>query len=96
VAQFRPGQAKQVWVQGEPVAVYNVDGVCYATHHRCTHAGGPLSQGRLDGYNIICPWHESCFDVRNGVATCGPAKEPVRTYRVQVKGEKGIVMEQAG
>jgi nitrite reductase/ring-hydroxylating ferredoxin subunit len=80
--ELHPGEMIQVTVSGEPVAVYNVGGSFYATHDSCTHAGGPLSQGRLDGYNIICPWHDSCFDVRSGQATCGPAKEPVRTYRV--------------
>ncbi len=85
------GQVIQVTVSGEPVAVYNVGGSFYATHDRCTHAGGPLSQGRLDGYDIICPWHDSCFDVRSGEATCGPAKQPVRTYRVALENGRARV-----
>jgi nitrite reductase/ring-hydroxylating ferredoxin subunit len=40
---------------------------------------------------VICPWHGSCFDVRDGAVTCDPADEPVRTYRVTLEGEIGRV-----
>lgn len=86
-AQLKPGQATRLHVDGEPVAVYNVEGVFFATHDHCTHARGPLSEGRLDGKKIICPWHDSCFDVTDGSVLCGPAKKPVKTYRVTVDGE---------
>lgn len=87
-----PGQITQVEVDGEEVAVYNVDGEYYATQNHCTHASGPLSEGRLDGYNIICPWHDSCFDVRTGEVTCKPARNPVKTYKIQLEGEIGRVL----
>lgn len=85
--QLSPGQVVLVHVKGEPVAVCNLDGEFYAVHDRCTHAGGPLNQGRLDGTNLICPWHDSCFDVTTGAATCGPATRPVKTYRVILEGD---------
>jgi nitrite reductase/ring-hydroxylating ferredoxin subunit len=91
MASLPPGNIIEVEVEGEAVAVYNVEGQFYAIHNRCTHVGGPLSQGHLDGYNAICPWHDSCFDVRSGEATCGPAKKPVRTYRVQIDNGVGRV-----
>lgn len=91
ISQLQPGKVMQVKYDGQPVAVYNLDGVFYATHDRCTHVGGPLSQGHMEGRMIICPWHDSCFDVTNGDVTCGPAKIPVKTYRVTVEGEKGRV-----
>lgn len=87
------GEITQVEVEGEAVAVYNVGGQFFATHNRCTHSGGPLSQGRLDEHNIICPWHDSCFDVRTGEATCGPARRSVRTYRVIIDDEIGRVSQ---
>jgi nitrite reductase/ring-hydroxylating ferredoxin subunit len=89
-----PGEITSVQVDGEPVAVYNVDGVYFATHNSCTHVGGPLDQGRLDGHNVICPWHESCFDVRSGEATCGPATAPVAVYNVETDGIIGRVVTQ--
>jgi nitrite reductase/ring-hydroxylating ferredoxin subunit len=87
-ADLPPGQARRVTVLGEPVAVYNVDGRFYATHDRCTHMGGPLSEGDLNGTNIVCPWHASCFDVTSGAVTCGPAKDPVRSYAVTQSGDR--------
>jgi nitrite reductase/ring-hydroxylating ferredoxin subunit len=86
---LQPGQARRVTVGGEPVAVYNVGGSYYATQDKCTHAGGPLSEGDLTGKQIVCPWHASCFDVTNGAVECGPAKLPLRTY--SVSAENGVV-----
>ena len=91
VAGFGPGQIKLVAVDGATVAVYNVDGAFYATHNECTHVGAPLSEGDLEGSTIVCPWHASCFDVTTGAVLKGPAKVPLRVYRVVVDGEVGRV-----
>jgi len=92
-ADLPPGNIALVYVDDEPVAVYNVDGVFYATSDYCTHADGPMSDGELDGKNAICPWHDSCFDVTTGEVVRGPAKEPLKTYKVEVDDEIGRVME---
>jgi nitrite reductase/ring-hydroxylating ferredoxin subunit len=81
-----------VYVEDEPVAVYHVGGRFYATSDVCTHADGPLSEGELRGNTIICPWHDSCFDVTNGAVLCGPATEPVKVYQVIVEGTIGRVV----
>jgi nitrite reductase/ring-hydroxylating ferredoxin subunit len=91
LSAISPGQAKRVMLDGKAIAVYNVEGNYYATADECTHARGPLSEGRIEGMNIICPWHDSCFDVRTGEATCRPAKKPVQVYRVVVDGAVGRV-----
>ncbi len=90
-AALKPGMITRVMVDSAPVAVANVDGDYFAVLDECTHMGGPLHQGHLEGMDIICPWHDSCFDLRSGQATCGPATEPVRTYAVSIQGEKGVV-----
>ncbi|NJN84936.1 MAG: Rieske 2Fe-2S domain-containing protein [Caldilineaceae bacterium] len=90
-AELPPGQIRRVSVEGEPVAVYNVEGAYYATHDECPHAFGPLSEGRLEGNQVICPWHDSCFDVTNGQVMCGPATEPIRTYAVTIEDGIGRV-----
>jgi nitrite reductase/ring-hydroxylating ferredoxin subunit len=87
VADLKPGQIKLLSVNGAAVAVYNVDGAFYATQDECPHADGPLSEGELDGPMVVCPWHASCFDVTSGAVLTGPAKEPLRTYKVTVEGE---------
>ena len=50
------------------VAVFNADGQLCATHARCTHRQGPLSEGTLDGSTVTCPWHGSQFNVCTGAA----------------------------
>jgi nitrite reductase (NADH) small subunit len=91
IANLQPGQIGLVVVDGEEVAVYNIAGEFYATHNYCTHADGPLNEGYLEEFGVVCPWHDSCFDVRTGSVLRGPATEPVRTYRVVVEGEIGRV-----
>jgi nitrite reductase/ring-hydroxylating ferredoxin subunit len=88
---LKPGRIGLVEVEGELVAVYNVAGVFYATHNACTHEGGPMDEGALEGKIATCPWHGSCFDVTSGAVTCGPADEPLRTYWVEVDGAVGRV-----
>jgi nitrite reductase/ring-hydroxylating ferredoxin subunit len=87
VGELQPGQVGLVYVDGEEVAVYNLDGAFYATQNECTHAYGPLNEGEMEGSSIVCPWHDSCFDVRDGSVTRGPATEPLKTYRVVVEGD---------
>jgi nitrite reductase/ring-hydroxylating ferredoxin subunit len=89
--EVSPGQAILLHLEGQGVAVYNVDGVYYATQDACTHAQGPLSEGDLNGNRIICPWHASCFDVTDGTVCGGPARLPLQTFRVIIDGEIGRV-----
>jgi len=93
IDELAPGKIILVEVDEENVAVYNVNGKFYATSDACTHAEGPLSDGWLEGTIVTCPWHDSCFDVTTGEVRCGPAKEPLITYRVIIEGDIGRVEE---
>ena len=73
------------------VTVFNVAGSFCATQAKCTHKQGPLSEGKLDGSTVTCPWHGSQFNVCSGAVLRGPAAEPLKTYRVVVEGEIGRV-----
>lgn len=95
VDELPPGAVRRVSLDGQAVAVYNVDGTFYATQDECTHAGGPLSEGELSDKVVTCPWHASCFDVTDGAVVCKPAIRPLQTFRVRVDGEIGWV-ERAG
>jgi nitrite reductase/ring-hydroxylating ferredoxin subunit len=92
LSELEPGEIRLVQVDGEDVAVYNVDGSLYATQNACTHVGGPLDEGELEGEIVTCPWHGSCFNVTSGAVTRGPAKLPLKQYRVQVEGNIVRVM----
>jgi len=91
LADVKPGQSRLLTVAGQDVAVFNVDGTFYATQDACTHAEGPLNEGDLDGSVVICPWHDSCFDVKTGAVLKGPAVESLQTYRVTIEGDVGRV-----
>ena len=77
---------EEVEVNGENNYVFNVEEKYYTIGSICTHEGGPLADGTLEGYEIECPWHGSKFDVRTGEVTNPPASEPERTYEVKVDG----------
>ena len=75
------------------VAVFNVAGSLCATQAKCTHRGGPLSEGKVDGSTVTCPWHGTQYNVCTGAVLRGPATEPIKTYDVIVEGETGRVEE---
>lgn len=90
VAEIPSGEKTIVEVDGVEIVVVNLDGQFYAVEDVCTHDGGPLGQGRLDGCELICPRHGARFDVRTGAATRMPAIEPTPTYGVRI--ENGDVL----
>ncbi len=69
------------------IALCNVNGRFYAIDDVCTHDGGPLDQGELQGQLVECPRHGAKFDVTDGRAVVLPAVRPVKTYPVQVDGD---------
>ncbi len=70
----------------ETVVIFNVAGRFYCIADLCTHDGGPLEDGKIEGYEVECPRHGARFDVRSGAALCLPAVTPVPTYRTSVEG----------
>lgn len=82
-----PGTAVAVDLEGRAVALFNVDGRLYAIDDTCTHRGGPLSEGELDGTVVTCPLHGARFDVTTGEVLGPPAAKRVARYDVRVEGE---------
>jgi nitrite reductase/ring-hydroxylating ferredoxin subunit len=66
------GRMKMFKVGEKEYLVANVNGNYYAIGNRCTHAGGDLSQGSLEGNIVTCPKHKSKFDVTTGKVVSGP------------------------
>ena len=91
VTEIPPGTKKIVEVAGVLIAVINLDGQFYAVEDVCTHDGGPLGEGKLDGCQLICPRHGARFDVRTGAALTMPAVEAAPTYAVRVEGDDVLV-----
>jgi len=91
IKDIQPSTMKAVEVAGEKICVANVEGKYYAIGNVCTHVGGPLAEGTLEGYEIECPWHGSKFDVRSGEPTRPPAKRPEPTYEIKVEGNNLLI-----
>src|SRR5919202_4972622 len=88
---IQTSQMKEVQIDGQDVCIANVDGKYYAIGNVCTHEGGPLADGVLEGYEVECPWHQSKFDVRTGKVTNPPASESEPTYEIKVDGNSILV-----
>jgi 3-phenylpropionate/trans-cinnamate dioxygenase ferredoxin component len=85
------GELMAVEVADEPVCLAKVDGSVYAFIDNCTHIGGPLNEGVLDGEVLTCPWHGAQFDVRTGKVLRGPARQDIQMYPVRVEGDSILV-----
>ncbi|MDQ7030416.1 MAG: non-heme iron oxygenase ferredoxin subunit [Ardenticatenia bacterium] len=79
------GRVKVVEVNGRRVALAHCEEGIFAVDDLCTHDGGPLGEGELDGCAIECPRHGAQFDVRTGQVRRFPAVKPIRTYPVKVE-----------
>ncbi len=82
------GSKLSVEVGDRFLVVANVDGDYFCVEDVCTHDGGTLGDGELDGHCLICPRHGAKFDVRNGDAVCMPATEPTQAFEIKVDGDK--------
>ena len=76
-------QMTLVRVGNTRIAVGRSEQGVVAFDDRCTHRGGPLSDGVMICGTVQCPWHGSQFDVATGAVKCGPATEPIATYPVE-------------
>jgi nitrite reductase/ring-hydroxylating ferredoxin subunit len=87
------GTMQAVEIDGEEVVVAKVGGRCYAFGGICTHDGGPLIDGELDGDKLTCPWHFTEFDVKTGEVIDGLTDEPLPVYDVEVDGDEVRVVK---
>jgi 3-phenylpropionate/trans-cinnamate dioxygenase ferredoxin subunit len=81
-----PGTAKAVEAEGRKIALFNRGGDYFAIDDACTHRGGRLSEGEVEGTVVTCPLHGATFDVTTGNVLGPPAPEGVASYRVRVEG----------
>ncbi|MCH7837658.1 MAG: Rieske 2Fe-2S domain-containing protein [Chloroflexi bacterium] len=88
VSEVAPGELKHVELNSDTqICLANVDGTIYAIGGECTHSGGPLGEGELDGNIVTCPWHGGTFDVTTGEAEDPPAEDSEPKYEVRIEGD---------
>lgn len=87
--ELKPGDYRVVDIDDVELAVINCGGRLYAIEDVCTHDGGELTGGEIEGCEIVCPRHGARFSIETGKALAPPAYEPVATFPVRV--ENGMV-----
>jgi len=88
------GKMKKVTLDDREILITNVDGKYYAVDNLCTHFGGDLSEGVLEGNVVACPNHQAKFDVTTGRLVSPPVEalgrpdiEDLQTYLVKIEGQ---------
>lgn len=87
-ASLPEGRAIRVQVEGTNVLLYRSGGGICALANRCSHRGGPLHKGRIEGGTVRCPWHLSTFRLEDGSIVRGPTTAPQPSYQVRVRDGK--------
>jgi nitrite reductase/ring-hydroxylating ferredoxin subunit len=85
--EVAPGGAKLIEVDGKKIALFNLEGSFYAIDDTCTHRGGPLSEGEIEGEEVTCPWHGATYKIKTGEVVGAPAPRGVVRYNVRVTGQ---------
>jgi nitrite reductase/ring-hydroxylating ferredoxin subunit len=85
------GSMRKIQLGGEDVLVANIAGKTYAIADTCTHRGCSLSEGTIEGTELICPCHAAHFDLTTGKVTAPPAKKDVSSFVVRLQGSDVLV-----
>lgn len=88
VSEIEAGKSKCIEVNGKKIAVFNENGHYYAMDDRCSHAGGPLSDGDVSDGEVSCPWHGAIFELKTGKVRGGPAQKDLNIYPVKIEGNQ--------
>jgi len=83
---LRENDVVPVEAGGRSILLALVAGEVYAFDSVCSHGAGYLGDGCLEGYEISCPLHDGCFDIRNGTPTREPAVDPIACYPIRIEG----------
>ncbi len=84
-SELPPGERLFVEIEGKPIVIFNIAGQFFSIADVCSHDDGPVGEGDLEGYDIVCPRHGAEFDVRTGKVISMPAVVDIPAYPVQVR-----------
>ncbi len=86
VDELKAGGRLFIEINEKPIVILNVAGQYYAIADVCSHDDGPVGEGDLEGYEIICPRHGARFDIRTGNVLALPAFVDIPAYPVRLAG----------
>jgi nitrite reductase/ring-hydroxylating ferredoxin subunit len=78
---------KGVELEGRRIAIFNLGGKFFAVDDACSHEGGSLSEGYIEGEEVECPWHAAHFNIKTGKVCCPPAADDLAVYKVRIVGD---------
>jgi 3-phenylpropionate/trans-cinnamate dioxygenase ferredoxin subunit len=84
-ADLPNGERLFVEIEGKSLVIFNIAGQYFSIADICSHDDGPVGEGDLEGFNVVCPRHGGEFDVRDGKAVQLPAVVDIPAYPVQVR-----------
>jgi 3-phenylpropionate/trans-cinnamate dioxygenase ferredoxin component len=82
--EFPEGERLFVEINNLSIVIFSLNGEYYATSDECSHDGGPIGDGQIEGYEIICPRHGARFDLRTGKVTHFPAVTDIASYPIRI------------
>lgn len=93
--EITEGGYKVIDLEDAAVAIFRLDGKLFAIENVCTHDGGTLTGGEIQGHEVVCPRHGARFDITTGAVTAPPAYEDLYSFplrvlegRIQIKDER--------
>ncbi|MGB8990844.1 MAG: FAD-dependent oxidoreductase [Desulfobaccales bacterium] len=87
VQDFQDGDMQEIALGETKIVLARVKGKFYAMAGTCTHYGGPLAEGALNGPRVVCPWHQAAFDLTTGALAEPPALDWLPCFTVRVEGD---------
>ena len=91
LAELTPGVPRLVEADGKRVVLVRIGDRVHALSDVCVHQGGPLSEGKLSGTRLACPWHGWMYDVRTGQCVFPGRGAAVPSYLVRVESNEVLV-----
>ena len=84
-SELPPGERLFVEIEGQSLVIFNIAGQYFSIADVCSHDDGPVGEGDIEGYNVVCPRHGGEFDIRTGKAVQLPVVVDIPAYPVQVR-----------
>jgi nitrite reductase/ring-hydroxylating ferredoxin subunit len=90
---LKEGGLLKIEPNGKSIALAMINGNVYAMDSICSHEGGPLEEGTLEGYNLTCPWQYAVFDIRNATVSDATVwATELTSYPVKIEETTGNIL----